>query len=548
MKKHYIFLLITGLFTFSAFSQSPDILLNGTVSAENNQIKNVADPTDPADVVNKYYLLQVLDTTNIYGNLQNVLNAGPNANLILDSNNNQGVELIFSVDGDNHMIYKGFTSTIDVANGQAYAIFADASAPNQDRNHAIQGSASGGEELNVGLVGLSSGSGEETTNMGVWGQARYSPGSNIGVTGYAHFESGQNYGIYGSAMNSSNLNIGVAAETSANISHNGDNYALRASAMSESESGVNYGVYSIASGGSESYSGYFVGDLKVTEGKIDSDVTLVNPPTEDMDAVNKSYLLEILESYQVQIDNLQNQIDELELQLNNNATVPSEGLVAYFPFNGNANDISGNNNNGTVSGASLALDRNGTPDKAYEFSVNPNGGWGSPQQEILVDYASSMNSNTISLSAWIFLREKTGNFANRPSTIFGRWADGVANEVFRFQITGDSNEIFLQLSNASSSGNTENDSAFISGGSIEFDTWTHVAITYDGSVGKVYQNGVLVTEEQVDADVNFGGSALNIGSLKSSNGTWYLFDGKLDELGYWRRVLSANEISALYNQ
>ena len=31
------------------------------------------------------------------------------------------------------------------------------------------------------------------------------------------------------------------------------------------------------------------------------------------------------------------------------------------------------------------------------------------------------------------------------------------------------------------------------------------------------------------------------------NGTWYLFDGKLDELGYWDRVLTENEISDLYN-
>ena len=106
----------------------------------------------------------------------------------------------------------------------------------------------------------------------------------------------------------------------------------------------------------------------------------------------------------------------------------------------------------------------------------------------------------------------------------------------------------MQLSNASTSGNTENDSAFFKGGSVPYDTWTHVAVTYDGSIGKVYQNGVLVAEEQVDADVNFGGSTLNIGSLKSSNGTWYLFDGKLDELGYWDRVLTENEISDLYNQ
>ena len=237
--------------------------------------------------------------------------------------------------------------------------------------------------------------------------------------------------------------------------------------------------------------------------------------------------------------------------------VPTDGLVAYYPFNGNANDTSGSGNNGTVSGATLTANKDGDADKAYEFTVNENGGWGSPQQEITVDYNASMNSNTITLSAWVFPRTKPGNFADRPLTIFGRWADGVSNEVFRFQITYDqnttesagagANKIFLQLSNASSNGNTTNDSEFFKGGDIPFNQWTHVAVTYDGSVGKVYQNGQLVAEEQIDVNINAGGSALNIGSLKSSNGTWYLFDGKLDELGYWNKALTAEEIEYLYS-
>ena len=257
-----------------------------------------------------------------------------------------------------------------------------------------------------------------------------------------------------------------------------------------------------------------------------------------MDAVNKGYLMELLASYQTQIDNLQAQIDIEDVTTN--------GLVAYFPFSGNANDISGNNNNGTVSGATLTLDRNGSTNKAYEFIVDENGGWGSPQQEILVDYDDAMNSSSITLSAWIYLKPKPGQYGNRPSTIFGRWADGNANEVFRFQITSN-NQIYLQISNASSSGNTENDSAFFQGGSVSFETWTHVVVTYNGSVGRVYQNGEMVAEQTIGVDFNLGGSALNIGSLKASNGTWYLFDGKLDELGYWDRVLTENEISDLYN-
>ena len=56
---------------------------------------------------------------------------------------------------------------------------------------------------------------------------------------------------------------------------------------------------------------------------------------------------------------------------NTNAQVPSyvptDGLVGYWPFNGNANDETGNGNNGTVNGATLIKDRFGNDNSAYEF-------------------------------------------------------------------------------------------------------------------------------------------------------------------------------------
>lgn len=47
--------------------------------------------------------------------------------------------------------------------------------------------------------------------------------------------------------------------------------------------------------------------------------------------------------------------------------VPTNGLVAYYGFNGNANDLSGNYNHGYVRGASLTSDRFGSPNSAYYF-------------------------------------------------------------------------------------------------------------------------------------------------------------------------------------
>ena len=47
--------------------------------------------------------------------------------------------------------------------------------------------------------------------------------------------------------------------------------------------------------------------------------------------------------------------------------VPTNGLVGWWPFNGNANDESLNGNNGMVSGASLMNDRNGVANSSYSF-------------------------------------------------------------------------------------------------------------------------------------------------------------------------------------
>ncbi len=217
--------------------------------------------------------------------------------------------------------------------------------------------------------------------------------------------------------------------------------------------------------------------------------------------------------------------------------IPSDGLVVYYPFNGNANDASGNGNNGAVSGATLTSDKDGNTNKAYEFTVDENVQLGSSQDEITITSDPLMNSNEITLSAWVYPRSKPGAFANRPLTVFGRWEINEANEVFRFQVY-ENNKIYFRA------GSEEFESV-----QINYDTWSHIAITV-GSNGTVksYLNGNYVDETNFSTPLNVNSqSNLTIGSLASSNGTWYLFDGKLDELGYWNKVLTSQEIANLFS-
>ena len=72
----------------------------------------------------------------------------------------------------------------------------------------------------------------------------------------------------------------------------------------------------------------------------------------------------------------------------------NNGLVAYYPFNGNANDESGNGNDGTNNGVTLTADRFGNVDAAYDFDGFNN---------ITVPHNSNLNLiGDLTLSAWFY--------------------------------------------------------------------------------------------------------------------------------------------------
>ena len=92
------------------------------------------------------------------------------------------------------------------------------------------------------------------------------------------------------------------------------------------------------------------------------------------------------------------------------------GLLAYYPFNGNANDESGNGNNGIVNGATLTTDMHGNANSAYNFDgnttnhivvLNPNNL--EPNQEITMAFFIKAFSGGNRIST---LLRKAGSFDN----------------------------------------------------------------------------------------------------------------------------------------
>ena len=112
------------------------------------------------------------------------------------------------------------------------------------------------------------------------------------------------------------------------------------------------------------------------------------------------------------------------------AQVPSTGLVGYWPFNGNANDESGNGNNGTVNGATLTTDRLGNANSAYSFNGTT--------QEIVVPNSPSLNfetANAFTISYWVSVTNIGVDWENESFALIKQTSGGSQQDGFNASIS-----------------------------------------------------------------------------------------------------------------
>jgi hypothetical protein len=175
--------------------------------------------------------------------------------------------------------------------------------------------------------------------------------------------------------------------------------------------------------------------------------------------------------------------------------VPTNGLVGYWPFNGNANDESGTGNNGTVNGAILDVDRFGNADSAYNFDGLSN--------FIEIPSSSSLQVNSAyTISAWVFIDYQNYHFIDQHSIISkiddGDWYGG-----YELRINGLSN--INNVGHFATTGNIGGVNIGIGTPNVVTGQWYFVTVTYDSSVLKIYLNNIEV------------GSTLISGNLQTSN-------------------------------
>ena len=96
----------------------------------------------------------------------------------------------------------------------------------------------------------------------------------------------------------------------------------------------------------------------------------------------------------------------------------NQGLVAYYPFNGNADDASGNGNNGVVYGATFTTDFLGRPGKAAGFDgIN---------DYILVNDNGKLNHQEVTIAMMVMV-----NNTNRRQAIINRVESRAVDYVLR---------------------------------------------------------------------------------------------------------------------
>ena len=111
--------------------------------------------------------------------------------------------------------------------------------------------------------------------------------------------------------------------------------------------------------------------------------------------------------------------------------VPKDGLVGWWPFNGNANDESGNGNDGIVHGASLTNDRHGNSNKAYNFNGAGN----------FIDFISNKSFNIlndITISCW----SKPENFNGEQQQLVWFGDNQSAKDPYSISINSNNNFYF----------------------------------------------------------------------------------------------------------
>jgi len=205
--------------------------------------------------------------------------------------------------------------------------------------------------------------------------------------------------------------------------------------------------------------------------------------------------------------------------------VPTSGLIGWWPFNSNANDESGNGNNGVVNGATLTSNRNGKNSSAYSFNgINNN---------IVIENSSTFNINQHTISAWVKIvnGDNYHHIINKVKENF--------YESFNLQINQNSLATWFATG-------SEESHQLKSSIVLNKNQWVNVLMKYNGSKVIFYLNGIQIDSYNRTGTLRLNTNQICIGS--SGSASHFFFNGSIDDVAIWNRALTDLEIELLYKE
>ncbi len=215
-----------------------------------------------------------------------------------------------------------------------------------------------------------------------------------------------------------------------------------------------------------------------------------------------------------------------------------DGLVGYWPFDGDAKDYSGNGNHGNTHGVSVTSDRHGYASGAYYFDGS--------------DYISVANSETlqniskaITIAAWVkpteYGRTIQPESIQVESSYFITILQKGSGYAFQFGLSPN-----VPSSNALVYGCEGGASTVINNIQMPaLNSWHFVVLSLDNGVMKYYRNGTFVKSATVGTSLTPCSDNLLIGV--HPGGLYEYHIGALDDICIYNRALSSSEIQTLHN-
>ena len=208
------------------------------------------------------------------------------------------------------------------------------------------------------------------------------------------------------------------------------------------------------------------------------------------------------------------------------AITVTNGLIGHWAGDGNANDLSGNNNHGTLqNGVTYTSGKFG---QAFSFDgVND-----------YVNIAATASTDSVTkeftIHAWV-----------KPSSIQSGWNVIMMREGRAPYLNYTSNTLFPKM-HLSTQGQTVAASSTVA---TPVNVWSHVVGVYDGSYARIYINGIEIQNVAVSGDLvtNTGGSVQGKSFWIGAEQTYYFFSGAIDDVALYNRALNSAEITSLYS-